>query len=92
MAAVIALAILPGKALASDCTLSGSGLEGATDTSFYQPATGALKASMIFVDFADHPFAAGESSPQTSIGPALVDWATGYFSGVSGGQIGRAHV
>jgi M6 family metalloprotease-like protein len=78
------------------CTLSGSGLEtSTTDLSHFQPSTGTLNASMIFVDFPDHHFDPTENPPDypgnfpnpPGIGHALVDWASTYFDEVSGGRL-----
>ncbi|MFN8150874.1 MAG: M6 family metalloprotease domain-containing protein [Solirubrobacterales bacterium] len=70
----------------SDCTLTGSGQEGATDLAFYHQPGPVLKASMIFVDFPDHHAAGAESPPQTTIGPDLTNWATAYFNEASYGR------
>lgn len=83
---VLGAMAIPAGAHAADCTLSGSGQEGPIDTTFYQPATGELKASMIFVDFPDHTLDPSEADPELTIGPKLVDWATDYLSEVSGGR------
>jgi M6 family metalloprotease-like protein len=93
---VFAGMVMPSVANAADCTLTGSGLEtSATDLSTYQPATGTLKASMIFVDFSDHAFDPAEDPPDypgnlpnpPGIGHSIVDWASNYFGTVSGGRL-----
>lgn len=71
----------PTAAEAADCTLTGSGPEGPTNTSLYQTPDANLEASMLFVDFSDHPAAALPN------GPALVNWAASYFNQVSGGRM-----
>ncbi len=80
---------VPAAANAADCTLGGSGLESSTtDTGVYQPATGTLKASMLFVDFSDHAFDPADDPPDGpgKIGHNLVDWAAAYYNDVSGGR------
>jgi M6 family metalloprotease-like protein len=83
---VIGAMAAPAAARAADCTLSGSGQEGPTDLSLYQAPDATLEASMIFVDFSDHPADPAETPPQNTIGPALRNWATSYFADVSGGR------
>ena len=63
-ALTIGAALVAGTpALAADCNLVGSGLEGPTDTSLYQAPPAQLNASMIFVDFPDGPSSLGEEPP-----------------------------
>ena len=77
----------PAPAQAATCDLTGSGLEGPTDTSLYQVPGATLKASMIFVDFSDAPASRGRDppNPQSTIGRDLVDAAEDYFEEVSYG-------
>jgi M6 family metalloprotease-like protein len=75
----------PAHADAGVCSLTGSGLEGATDTSRYQVPGPTLLASMIFVDFPDHP-AAGAETPPNSFGAGLTTRAEGYMGQVSYGK------
>jgi M6 family metalloprotease-like protein len=82
-----ALLIGPAQAHAADCVLSGSGLEGATDTSLYQVPDSTLEASMLFVDFPGDAAVGGETPPNTTIGPQLRDWAAVYFNDVSYGDM-----
>jgi M6 family metalloprotease-like protein len=85
--ACAAMACFAAPAQAADCQLSGSGLEASsTDTSLYQVPGAQLKASMIFVDFSDHPSAVDETQPQNTIGLDLVAWATDYVDEVSYGR------
>jgi M6 family metalloprotease-like protein len=87
VAAIVAMAAFAGPAHAATCDLSGSGPEGPTDTSLYQVPGATLKASMIFVDFSDHPASAGEAAaPQSTIGLDLAAWATDYIDEVSYGR------
>ncbi len=81
----IGLALLfgPGQASAADCQLSGPGLEGPTTTTFHQIPGPTLKASMIFVDFSDHPAAPAETPPQSTIGPQITDPAINYYLAAS---------
>jgi M6 family metalloprotease-like protein len=89
LVAAFAAALLagPAQADAANCALSGSGLEGATDTSFYQVPDSTLEASMLFVDFPGDPAVAGETPPNTTIGPQLRTWAAGWFNDVSYGDM-----
>jgi M6 family metalloprotease-like protein len=86
--AVVVVASLAGPAAAeaADCTLSGSGQEGPTDTSFYQAPDATLEASMLFVEFPGDPAVGGETPPETTIGPQLRTWAASYLSDVSFGD------
>jgi M6 family metalloprotease-like protein len=79
----LALLFGPGQAQASDCTLSGPGLEGPTTTTFHQIPGPTLKASMIFVDFSDHPAPGAETPPQSTIGPQLAGPAVDYYLAAS---------
>ncbi len=89
---VLGAMAIPAGAHAADCTLSGSGQEGPTDTSFYQVPDATLEASMLFVDFSDFPAVSGETPPNDpgKIGSDLVDWAAGYLGTVSGGRTSLA--
>jgi M6 family metalloprotease-like protein len=75
----------PAHADAGPCSLSGSGREGATDTSVFQVPDQTLEAAMIFVDFSDHTAVGGETPPNSTIAPALADRATEYMEEVSYG-------
>ena len=79
----LALLAGAGQAQASDCMLSGPGLEGPTTTTFHQIPGPTLKASMIFVDFSDHPAPGAETPPQSTIGPQLADPAANYYLAAS---------
>jgi M6 family metalloprotease-like protein len=84
--AAVAVLALAGSASAADCTLSGSGEEGATDTSFYQVPDQTIEASMIFVDFPGDEAVPSEDPPDETIGPDLVNWAKDYYDEVSYGD------
>ena len=76
----------PAQADAGPCSLTGSGREGATDTTFFQVPDQTLEAAMIFVDFPNHIAAGGETPPHSTIGPALTNRATSYMNEVSYGK------
>jgi M6 family metalloprotease-like protein len=76
----------PANADAGACSLTGSGREGATDTTYFQVPDATLEAAMIFVDFPNSPAAGGESNPQATIGPALATRAEAYMDEVSYGK------
>jgi M6 family metalloprotease-like protein len=86
LGATAALAVLAGPAQAAACDLSGSGLEGPTDTALYQTPGATLNASMIFVDFSNAPAVVGETPPNTTIGDDLVSAAEDYVDEVSYGR------
>ena len=88
--AACALAFLasaaPAGADAGACSLSGDGREGPTDTTVFQVPDQTLEAAMIFVDFPNHQSVAGETPPNTTIGPALANRAIAYMDEVSYGK------
>ena len=76
----------PAQADAGACSLTGSGREGATDTTFFQVPDSTLETAMIFVDFPDHPSVGGETPPSSTIGPTLANRAVSYMNEVSYGE------
>ena len=76
----------PAQADAGACSLTGSGREGATDTTIFQVPDATLEAAMIFVDFSNHPSVGGETPPDSTIGPTLANRAVSYMNEVSYGE------